>query len=83
MYGAPCPLVGVRGFCVSGVCVFVGYAPSCVPLPCRALKFVRIETGADWRLSRCSLVLCFSLEGTRACADARWVSGAGGVLFMS
>ena len=52
-------------------------------LPCHALKLVRIETDAVWRLSRCSLVLCFSLEVTRACADARWVSGAGGVSFTS
>lgn len=43
----------------------------------------RADTGAVWRLSRCSLVFCFSLEVTRACAVARWVSGAGGVLFMS
>lgn len=41
------------------------------------------DTGAVWRLSRCSLVFCFSLEVTRACADARWVSGAGGVSFTS
>lgn len=38
-------------------------------LPCHALKLVRIETDAVWRLSRCSLVLCFSLEVTRACTD--------------
>lgn len=43
----------------------------------------RAETGAVWRLSRCSPVVCFSLEVTRACAVACWVSGAGGVLFMS
>lgn len=52
----------------------------------RALVLValpRSDTGAVWRLSRCSLVFCFSLEVTRACADARWVSGAGGVSFTS
>ena len=65
MYGAPCPLVGVRGFCV------------------RWAALPRADTGAVWRLSRCSLVFCFSLEVTRACAVARWVSGAGGVSFMS
>ena len=43
----------------------------------------RSDTGAVWRLSRCSPVVCFSLEVTRACAVARWVSGASGVLFMS
>lgn len=43
----------------------------------------RSDTGAVWRLSRCSLVFCFSLEVTRACTVARWVSGAGGVSFMS
>lgn len=41
----------------------------------------RSDTGAVWRLSRCSLVFCFSLEVTRACT--RSVSGAGGVSFMS
>mgnify|MGYP001790484586 FL=1 len=30
----------------------------------------RSDTGAVWRLSRCSLVFCFSLEVTRACAGA-------------
>lgn len=52
----------------------------------RALVLValpRSDTGAVWRLSRCSPVVCFSLEVTRACAVARWVSGASGVLFMS
>lgn len=41
----------------------------------------RADTGAVWRLSRCSLVFCFSLEVTRACI--RGVSGAGGVSLMS
>ena len=41
----------------------------------------RSDTGAVWRLSRCSLVFCFSLEVTRACI--RGVSGAGGVSLMS
>lgn len=53
MYGAPCPLCGGAGLL---------RALRTSPLP-------RAETGAVWRLSRCSLVLCFSLEGTRACAD--------------
>ena len=63
MYGAPCPLVGVRGFCV------------------RWVALPRADTGAVWRLSRCSLVFCFSLEVTRA--HIRGVSGAGGVSLMS
>lgn len=41
----------------------------------------RADTGAVWRLSRCSLVFCFSLEVTRA--HIRGVSGAGGVSLMS
>ena len=67
MYGAPCPLCGGAGLL-------------------RALRtspLLRPGTGAVWRLSRCSPVVCFSLEVTRACAVACWVSGAGGVLFMS
>lgn len=59
MYGAPCPLCGGAGL----------LRALTATLPCHALKLVRIETDAVWRLSRCSLVLCFSLEGTRACAD--------------
>lgn len=59
--------MGVRGFCVRWLLAALPHA----------------DTGAVWRLSRCSLVFCFSLEVTRACADARWVSGAGGVSFTS
>ena len=57
---------------------------ACVGAGCSAAPWylLRPGTGAVWRLSRCSLVFCFSLEVTRACAVARWVSGAGGVLFM-
>lgn len=39
------------------------------------------DTGAVWRLSRCSLVFCFSLDVTGA--YIRSVSGMGGVSFMS
>lgn len=57
----------------------------CGAFPCVEYSppLLRPGTGAVWRLSRCSPVVCFSLEVTRACAVARWVSGAGGVLFMS
>lgn len=78
MYGAPCPLCGgagllrIRSLRICRLGVFLCASP----LPCT-------ETGADWRLSRCSAALCFSLERTRACADARWVCGAGGVSFTS
>lgn len=41
----------------------------------------RADTGAVWRLSRCSLVFCFSLEVTRA--RIRSVSGCGwGVVYV-
>ena len=78
MYGAPCPLCGGAGLLRIGSLRIrrLGAFLCASPLPCT-------ETGAVWRLSRCSLVLCFSLEVTRACADARWVSGVGGVSFTS
>ena len=78
MYGAPCPLRGGAGLLRIGSLRIrrLGAFLCASPLP-------RPDTGAVWRLSRCSLVLCFSLEGTRACTDARWASGAGGVSFTS
>lgn len=57
-----------------GAFACVDRALTLAPLP-------RSDTGAVWRLSRCSLVFCFSLEVTRA--RIRGVSGAGGVSFMS
>ena len=54
MYGAPCPLCGGAGLFRALVLV----------------ALLRSDTGAVWRLSRCSPVVCFSLEVTRACAGA-------------
>ena len=64
MYGAPYPPCGSAG--LLRALVLAALPPS--------------DTGAVWRLSRYSLVFCFSLEVTRACI--RSVSGARRVSFM-